>query len=73
MRKTMKKQSDPSTWRRLSPGAYVDADGGLHFSIPEMLQELGVPDTEQNREDLMRHASQFLREELPTAELTTAE
>ncbi|MGI8996435.1 MAG: hypothetical protein ACR2GW_07150 [Pyrinomonadaceae bacterium] len=69
----MKQQSDTTNWRRLSPGTYVDPEGVLHFVIPEMLAELGFPDTPQNREDLARYASQFLREELPTAELTTAE
>lgn len=63
----MKKKND---WRWLSPGAYVDEAGTLHFVIPEMLQELGVPDTPQTREELIQHARQFIREEPPKAEIT---
>lgn len=47
--------------RRISPGAYIAADGALHLSIPEMLDALGIPDTPESRE-LM---TQFCREMLP--------
>lgn len=33
----------------LAPGAWVDQDNALHFSLPDILEFLGVEDTEENR------------------------
>lgn len=33
----------------LAPGAWVDEEKNLHFSLPDILAFLGVEDTEENR------------------------
>lgn len=35
--------------RRLAPGIWVDRNGFVHFSIPELLAVFGWPDDEQHR------------------------
>jgi hypothetical protein len=45
---------------RLAPGAWIDKAGALHVSIPEILDELGIPDTAENR----AHCEELLREKL---------
>ena len=34
---------------QLAPGVYTDADGNVHFAVAEILQALGVEDTNGNR------------------------
>lgn len=34
---------------RLGPGVWVDRDGGIHFSVPELLAHVDVEDTPENR------------------------
>lgn len=41
---------------RIAPGAYVDATGTLHLSVPELLAHHGYPDTAENRETLTKAA-----------------
>ena len=59
------KEFDFSKMKKISPGAYVDTDGALHFSIPEMLAELGVPDTPANRARLTKQVDEFMAAQSP--------
>lgn len=34
---------------RLGPGVWVDRDGGMHFSVPDLLAFFDVEDTPENR------------------------
>ncbi len=54
---------------RLAPGAWVDKAGALHFSAPEILAELGMPDTEENRAGIMELMREILAEKCPQAEV----
>jgi hypothetical protein len=47
--------------RYLGPGVWVDTDGGLHFSAPEIMAHFGLPDTEESRTQCM----ELLQEQLP--------
>jgi len=37
---------------RLAPGIWLDADGDVHFSIPELLAMVDLEDTPANREEI---------------------
>ena len=50
------------TW--LTRIAWTDADGGLHIDVPRLLDELGVPDTPETREEATRLAAKILGEML---------
>lgn len=50
--------------KRLSPSALIDDEGRLHLSIPDMLDELGVADTPENRQRCEEMAVEFLKEML---------
>ena len=39
--------------REVSPGAYADGKGGLHFSIEELCEAAGVPPTKRNADALV--------------------
>lgn len=51
--------------RRLAPGAWVDRNGGLHFSVPELLEYFGWPDTPETRAECQAMMSKILRELCP--------
>jgi hypothetical protein len=34
---------------RVAPGIWLDADGGVHFSVPELLALVALPNTPANR------------------------
>ena len=36
----------------IAPGVWKDHDGGLHFSLPDILEEMKMDDTPQNRATL---------------------
>jgi len=38
----------------IAPGAYDDGAGGLHIVVSEMLDDIGLPDTRENRELLLQ-------------------
>jgi hypothetical protein len=44
----------------LTDFAWVDENDALHIHLPRMLRELGVPDTADNREELMKIATDTL-------------
>lgn len=58
---------------RLAPGFWVDADGALHVSIPELLEVFGLPDTEENRTALLARVEQQMHELLPDADFQHAD
>jgi len=45
---------------RLTNCAWMDNQGRLHISVPEMLKELGVPDTPHNRQKYCQLAADHL-------------
>lgn len=54
---------------RLGPAAWIDEDDGLHFDIPELLKECGLPDTQFNRAKLTALAMELIRHQCPEAEI----
>jgi hypothetical protein len=53
--------------KRISIGAYIDDQGALHLSIPELLEAGGIADTPENRQSLMDYAKKFFAEQFPAA------
>jgi hypothetical protein len=51
----------------LKPGVWIDRDGGLHFSVPEILKHLGLPDTPADREMATHFIGELLRVQCPAA------
>jgi hypothetical protein len=51
----------------LMPGVWIDREGGLHFSIPEILKAEGIADTPEAREHARRMFEEMLREQQPQA------
>jgi hypothetical protein len=49
--------------RRYGPGFWEDAEGGLHVSIPELLQVLNVRDTPENRAEATKFVEEFMRKQ----------
>jgi hypothetical protein len=47
--------------RVLGPGVWEDADGGLHFAIPEILKFFGLPNTPENHKFVRDVAEQTLQ------------
>lgn len=48
--------------KELTPYARVDDDGVLHIGVPELLDEMGVEDTAENREKALAMATEILKE-----------
>lgn len=48
--------------RRIRPGVWEDAEGGLHFSLPDMLAHYGLPDDEEHRQALTETLVESIRE-----------
>lgn len=59
--------------RRLAPGVWVDRNGGLHFSAPDLLALLNVADTPANRDELTKHIREYLSTATPDASLVEQE
>lgn len=55
----------------LSPGVWIDREGGLHFSVPEILAALGLPDTPADREHATKVIEEQLRQQCPEATVVT--
>ena len=51
--------------KKIAPGVYEDAGGAVHFSVPELLAHLHIPDTPENREQFQEEMNDFLKEFLP--------
>lgn len=38
--------------KRLMPGVWVDANNNIHVSVPEIIQQMGIEDTPENRDSV---------------------
>jgi hypothetical protein len=54
---------------RIAPGIWVDRDGGLHVSVPELLELFGWDDTPTNRAEVEHIVAEELRRANPDATL----
>ena len=50
--------------RRIAPGIWLDVDGDLHYSVPELLALVDLEDTPANREQVVRTITESIRETL---------
>jgi anaerobic selenocysteine-containing dehydrogenase len=57
--------------RKLGPGIYLDSSGALHFSMGELAESLGVPNTEENARIIQESAEAAIREVFGTGLPTT--
>lgn len=48
--------------RRIRPGVWEDAEGELHFILPEILAHLGWPDDEEHRRALTEILKETIQE-----------
>jgi hypothetical protein len=39
--------------KRIAPGIWQDADGNVHFSVPEMMKQSGIENTPENLKECM--------------------
>lgn len=51
--------------RRIAPGIWEDAEGNLHFSIPELLAVFGWEDTPAEREEVAQILEAVVRDQFP--------
>jgi hypothetical protein len=65
----MKPGNENKLKRRLGPGAWIDENDDLHFSIPELLEAFGEPDTPETRAEMQRICRQVLAENSPTSKI----
>lgn len=49
----------------IAPGIWIDRHQGVHFSIPDILQHLGLPDTPEDRLLATRAIDDMLAEVAP--------
>jgi hypothetical protein len=56
--------------KRIAAGIWVDRGGGLHISIPELLEHFQCPDTPANRRYMETTVKDYLAKELPRAKVT---
>lgn len=59
--------------RRLMPGVWLDREGYVHFSMPEILKELGLPDTPESRAFVNEQLSEMLGALSPDAVIVETE
>lgn len=52
--------------RRVAPGIWLDANGDVHFSVPELLALVDLADTPENREAVVEMAIETFRAQNPT-------
>lgn len=55
--------------RRVAPGIWLDANGDVHFSVPELLAFVDLEDTPENREAVVEMAIETFRAQNPTASI----
>lgn len=51
--------------RRIAPGLWQDADGDLHFSVPELLALVELEDTPENRAAVVRSIEESIKTVAP--------
>ena len=53
---------------RIAPGLWIDGEGNPHWSVPELLALVDLPDTPENRAAVIRLARESMDEHLPETE-----
>jgi hypothetical protein len=51
--------------RRIAPGIWVDRQGAMHFSVPELLAVLGWPDDAEHRALVMQAIHEYCERTFP--------
>lgn len=57
----------------LAPGVWVDKEGGLHFSLPDILKDMNLPDTPENRAYVTTTLKEMLHKQTPRATIIERE
>jgi hypothetical protein len=52
---------------RVAPGIWIDQNGDLHFSIPELLDLYDLPHTKENFDRMKQVCAQVVRQRHPKA------
>lgn len=55
--------------KRIAPGIWLDQDDHPHFSIPELLEHVGLEDTPGNREEAKRMFLELMKKFNPNTEI----
>ena len=55
--------------RRVAPGIWIDRAGDTHFSIPELLKVVDLPDTPEHRALVEAMLRKRLAKEMPQAKI----
>lgn len=55
--------------QRIGPGVWLDRQGDPHFSIPEILAHLGLPDTPADRQIAAKVIAELLAKHCPDARI----
>jgi hypothetical protein len=58
---------------RLGPGVWDDGEGGLHFSVPEILAAFGWPNDPEHCAIVEKAIHDVIRENCPTAKIVEQE
>lgn len=58
---------------QLGPGVWVDRGGAMHFSVPDLLEYFGEPNTPENRERMTAMIRQTFEAQAPAATLIEQE
>jgi len=53
--------------RRIAPGIWIDREGGVHYSVPELLALVDLEDTPENRAEVAALIERRLAEDHPLA------
>lgn len=59
--------------RYYGPGVWEDMDGGLHFSLPDILAHLKLPDTPENRAQFTEVLREMMAKVNPQAKIIERE
>jgi hypothetical protein len=51
--------------RRIAPGIWEDMEGGIHWSIPELLAMVGLPNTPENEQHVRAMMVELVRKHAP--------
>lgn len=55
--------------KRIAPGIWEDVDGHVHFSIPELLQLVDLPDTPENQARVLAMAKDVFAKHAPQTKI----
>lgn len=58
---------------RIAPGLWIDKEDNLHVSVPEVLDELGWPHTQENKSLVNEVFEGLIRETQPEAKIVYRE